>query len=144
MKLLDLNVLLYAVNCDTPHHAAARKTLETMLNGNESVGLAWVVLLGFIRISTNPRIFPSPLDPENALELVDQWLELPMTELVAPGPSHWSILKGFLQATGSAGNLTTDAHLATFAVENNATLVSFDTDFQRFPQLKLLTLPLRR
>lgn len=35
------------------------------------------------------------------------------------------------------GNLVTDAHLAALALENDATVVTGDRDFQRFPGLKL-------
>ena len=76
MKVVDLNILLYAVNQDAAHHEASRRWWEDAVNGDESIGLPWIVLLGFLRITTNPRIFPAPLDPATAISKLDTWLAL--------------------------------------------------------------------
>lgn len=136
MKLLDLNLLLYAVNSDSVHHRAAKRWLETTLNDDEPVALPWAVLLGFVRIATNKRILPRPLSTAQATAVVDGWLAQTAVRVLAPGEEHWRILKALLAETGTAGNLTTDAHLAALAIENGATLYSTDTDFQRFPRLR--------
>ena len=136
MKLVDLNVLLYVVNKDAVHHQASLDWWEETLQGDEPVGLAWVVLLGFLRLSTNPAIFPSPLDSETALAKLGTWLSLDQARLVRESDDHWHILCGLLAETGSAGNLTTDGHLASLAISHGATLVSFDNDFARFPGLR--------
>lgn len=114
-----------------------KSPFQALLNGTEPVGLPWVVILGFLRIATNPRILPRPLTPDQAIEMVNGWLALPVVEILTPGREHWAILTGLLRETGTAANLTTDAHLAALALENGATLVSFDSDFQRFPRLKV-------
>jgi toxin-antitoxin system PIN domain toxin len=134
--VIDLNVCLYAVNSDSAHHAGAKAFLEEVLNGEEPVALPWVVVLGFLRVATNPRILPAPLEPEDAIALVDGWLQLPVVELLQPGREHWPLLKALLAETGTAANLTTDAHLAALAIENGAQLASFDADFQRFKRLR--------
>ena len=136
MKLVDLNVLLYIVNKDSVHHESALGWWEKTLQGNEPVGLAWSVLLGFLRLSTNPAIFPRPLSTRTALDKVGTWLSLDQTRLVQETDDHWHILKGLLADTGTAGNLTTDGHLAGLAINHGATLVSFDNDFSRFPGLR--------
>jgi hypothetical protein len=136
MKLVDLNVLLYVVNEDAVHHQASLHWWEETLQGDEPVGLAWVVLLGFLRLSTNPAIFPHPLDSETALTKVGNWLSLGQTRLVQESDDHWHILSGLLAETGSAGSLTTDGHLAALAISHGAALVSFDNDFSRFPGLR--------
>jgi toxin-antitoxin system PIN domain toxin len=136
VKVIDLNVWLYAINSDSAHHLLARKTLQPILSGSEPVGMPWVVLLGFLRISTNPRVLPNPLSPDQAAEVVDGWLALPVVELLNPGREHWPILQDLIRETGTAANLVTDTHLAALAIENGATLVSFDTDFSRFRRLK--------
>jgi predicted nucleic acid-binding protein len=46
------------------------------------------------------------------------------------------LLGALLIGAGTAGNLTTDAHLAAIAIEHGATLASFDRDFIRFAGLK--------
>ncbi|MBI3464097.1 MAG: type II toxin-antitoxin system VapC family toxin [Planctomycetes bacterium] len=136
MKIVDLNVLLYAVNRDAAHHARVRTWWENALGGEEPVGLAWVVLLGFLRLSTSPRVFTNPLTPEEAVDRVDAWLAHPNTVLIAETDNHWSILRQLLSDAGTAGNLTTDAHLASLAIAQNAVLASCDADFARFARLR--------
>ncbi len=133
MILVDANLLLYAVNPDLPHHPKARSWLEQVLSGRETVGLPWVVLLAFVRISTNPRVFERPLPVETACRYVDEWLAQPLVSLLTPGEGHWSILSNLLRHTGTAANLTTDAHIAALALERGATVFSTDNDFKRFP-----------
>jgi toxin-antitoxin system PIN domain toxin len=136
MRVLDLNLLLYAVNRDTPHHSKARRWLSEAISGEAPIAIPWVVVLGFLRISTNPRVFPRPLSPEQALSVVDGWLTRPCVRILDPGPEHWRVFRGLLAESGLAGNLTTDAHLAAIAIEHGAELVSTDTDFARFPGLR--------
>lgn len=136
MKIVDVNVLLYVVNESAPHHSASLNWWESAINGDESVGLPWVVLLGFLRISTNPKIFPNPLDPAAAINKINTWRSLTNTYLVREKDEHWEILRTLLDETGTAGNLTTDAHLATLAISHGAILVSCDRDFARFQGLR--------
>lgn len=132
MILPDANLLVYAVNRDTAHHEAARSWLEKTLSGTKTVGIPWLVLIAFVRLTTNPRIFEWPLSPESALDIVSGWLEQPCVVPVNPGDRHWLILSRLLRRDGTAGNLTNDAHLAALAIEYNATLYSADHDFRRF------------
>ena len=136
MKLVDLNLLLYAVNADSTHHARAKTWLENTLSDLEPVGLPWVVLLGFLRLATNPRVLSRPLTSDQAMAIIDGWLALPCVRVLSPREDHWRILRALLAATGTAGNLTTDAHLAALAIENGCELCSTDSDFQRFPALR--------
>ena len=107
MLLVDLNLLIYATNRDAP-----------------------------LRISTNPRVLPSPLSFEQAAGLVDEWLQQPVSRLVHPTDRHWIVLKDLLEPFGTAGNLTSDAHLAALAIEHGAVLCSTDRDFGRFPRAR--------
>lgn len=136
MKLVDLNLLLYAIDEESPPHAAARDWLEEVLSGTEEVGFAWAVLLGFVRLTTNPAVFDAPLDAEEALEVVEGWLAQPVATVVEPSERHTQNLRQLLTATGTAGNLTTDAHLAALAIEHGAELCSRDSDFSRFQGLR--------
>jgi uncharacterized protein len=136
VKLVDLNLLLYAVNRDSANHARAKAWLEEMLAGEETIALPWVVILGFLRVCTNARILPQPLAPEQAMEVVDSWLARPPVILLDPTDAHWRVLRSVLAETGTAGNLTTDAHLAALAIEHDAELCSSDGDFARFGQLR--------
>lgn len=138
MKVVDLNLLLYAVNRDSTYHARARAYVEKLLSGEETVGLPWVVLLGFIRVSTRAGLFPRALTVDQALATIDSWLSQPPVVALHPGENHWQLLKDLLVEAGTAGNLTTDAHLAALAIENGAELVSTDGDFARFRHLRFI------
>lgn len=136
MKLVDLNLLLYAIDEASPAHVPARAWLEQVLSGTEEVGFAWAVLLGFVRLATNPAVFQAPLEVDEALDIVDGWLEQPVATVVHPSDQHAKNLRGLLAPLGTAGNLTTDAHLAALAIEHGAELCSRDADFSRFPGVR--------
>jgi hypothetical protein len=136
VKLVDVNLLLYAVNSDSPRHLAARMWLEDLLNGDETVGFPWSVILGFLRIATNPRALTTPIDAPAALARVDEWLALENVDVVREKDDHWDTLRGLIAAAGTAGNLTTDAHLAALAICHDAVLCSSDLDFGRFKGLR--------
>ncbi len=142
MKLLDLNLLLYAVDSTSSRHERARPWLEATLSGSETVALPWVVLLGFVRLSTRAAVFARPLRPGEALDVVDGWLAQPPVTVVHPGRRHAGVLRELLEHVGTAANLVTDAHLAALAVEHGAELCSADADFSRFPGLRWVD-PLR-
>ena len=135
MKLIDANLLLYAVNKDAPLHAKAKAWLETTLSGRETVAFSWNVILAFVRLTTRPGLFRNALSPERAFDLVAAWLDQPSATVVNPGPKHLGILRGLLTSLGTGGNLTSDAHLAALAIEQNAELCSCDADFARFAGL---------
>ena len=136
MKVVDLNLLLYAVNADAPRHKRACAWLEAALGGDEQIGLAWPVVIGFLRLSTRAGILPRPLTARQALDVVQAWVDHAQVAMLHPGAGHWSVLRGLIESSGAAGNLTTDAHLAALALEYDATLCSTDADFSKFKGLK--------
>jgi hypothetical protein len=136
MKLLDANLLIYAVNSDAPLHRPAKQWLERTLSEGETVAFSWNVLLAFLRLTTRPGLFANPLPVETAFEILSGWLRQPPVVLIHPGPRHLSILRGLITAHGTAGNLTSDAHLAALAMEHGAELCSCDSDFARFGGLR--------
>lgn len=135
MILVDANLLIYAIDRDSPHHVKARKWLEKLLSGATEVGLAWIVILAFIRITTRAGILRRPLDADQAVAFVHEWLQQPYVSLVAPGQGHWPIFRSLIKSVGTAGNLTSDTHLAALALEYGCEIHSADYDFQRFPGL---------
>lgn len=138
MILVDANLLIYAVDSDSVHHAAAREWLEEALSGTEPVGFAWIVLLAFLRTTTRPGILRFPLPLEQALAYVDEWLDQPHARAVAAGEEHWPVARGLIRATGTAGNLSSDAHLAALAMERGAKVCSTDHDFRRFAGVEVV------
>jgi uncharacterized protein len=136
VKLPDVNLLIYAADESSLHYAKARPWLEQALSGTEEVGFAWLALLGFVRISTNPAFYGSPLSLARAFEFVESWLGSPVATVLHPTEHHAGLLRELLEPIGTAGNLTSDAHLAALAIEHGAELCSHDTDFARFPGLR--------
>lgn len=132
MKIVDANVLLYAVNSESTQHRPAHAWLTQALQGGQLLGLPWVSLLAFIRLSTNPRVFPAPLSVSQAMDAVDIWLASRSAVTVEPTTRHLRVLRGLLQEAGAGGNLTTDAHLAALCIEHGAAVATFDRDFARF------------
>jgi toxin-antitoxin system PIN domain toxin len=143
VKLPDVNLLLYAANESSPRHLSAHRWVEATLSGSETVAFAWTVLLGFLRLSTRGRVFERPLRADQALDLIDGWLAQPCVTVITPTDRHAAVLRELLAPLGTAGNLTTDAHLAALAIEHGAQLCSCDTDFARFQGLRW-TDPLRQ
>lgn len=136
MIVPDVNLLIHAYNADSPVHEEARAWWERTLSEPAPVGLAWSAVLGYIRIATHPRILASPLAAAAACGHVEAWLAQPQVALLHPGARHAAILFDLLLRLGTAGNLTTDAHLAALAIEHQAELCSTDADFARFPGLR--------
>jgi toxin-antitoxin system PIN domain toxin len=136
VKIVDVNILLYVVNSAAVHHSAIHKWWESAIAAGEPLGLAWLVLTGFIRVATHPRAFPQSLTLREALENVDNWLQLPNARIVQETTGHWQVFRDLLQTVGTGGNLTSDAHLASLAICHSATLVSCDTDFLKFRQVR--------
>lgn len=139
MVVVDANVLLYAVNASMPQHRQAKQWIEDALSGDEPVGFAWVALLAFLRIVTLPVLTPEPLGTAAACGVVEAWLAAGPATVVHPTPRHPALLRGLLSATGMAGNLTSDAHLAALAVEHGGRVCTFDRDFDRFPGVSWFT-----
>jgi toxin-antitoxin system PIN domain toxin len=134
--LPDVNLFLYAYDARSPRHIAASDWLEHALSGPETVGLTWMVLLAFIRLSTRTVVVERPFDADEAIGLVESWLEQPCVTVISPTERHTAVLRELLLPLGTAGNLTSDAHLAALAIEHGATLCSCDADFSRFSGLR--------
>ena len=136
MKLPDANVLLYAVNAQAPFHRRSVEWLDRSLSQPEAVGFDWLALLAFSRLATRTGLFDRPLTIGEAIDVVDSWLTAPSAVVVEPSSDHSAVVRRLLEAVGMAGNLVNDAHLAALAIEHNATIVTFDRDFGRFPGVR--------
>ncbi len=136
MRLPDTNVLVYMVDALSPYHVMSKTWMQRSLGDVRGVGLAWGALIGFLRVSTHPRVLTTPLETTTALSVVDEWLSHPRVQIIHPGERHAGILGRLLIAAGTAGNLTNDAHLAALAIEHNAEIGTFDRDFKRFTGLR--------
>lgn len=138
MKLLDANILLYAYDSDSAHHAVCRSWLEAVFNSEEIVALPWQTLLAFIRISTNSRATKKPLQSAEACKIVSSWLHQANVSVIGAGERFWELLQEQIREAQVTGPLVTDAALAALALEHGATLCSVDRDFRRFRDLRLI------
>ena len=135
MIVPDVNLLIYAMDSNSPHHVPAWAWWDSVLGGPEHIGFTWGALVGYVRISTNPRVMRLPLTVEQAMAHSRAWLSVPRARILNPGVEHLHIMERLLAPLGRGGNLVADAHLAALAMENGATVYSADEDFARFERL---------
>lgn len=137
MLLPDVNVLIYAHVEDSVHdHADYARWLTRLATGPEPFALSVLVLAGFIRVVTNPRVFDVPSTLHQSFAFVSSLVERPTARIVGPGPEHLAILERLCRESGATGKLVADAQHAAVAIENGCTMVSTDADFGRFPRLR--------
>jgi uncharacterized protein len=132
----DINLLIYAHNASDPQHLLAMEWWEKSINGRDPIGLPWVVIGGFIRLMTHPRILETPMAARDATSCVRNWLDQESVIILEPGRRFPMIFFNYLEKLGSAGNLTSDAQIAALAVEKQAEVYSCDADFARFEGLQ--------
>lgn len=136
MVLPDVNVLVYAHRTDSTHHAGCRAWVEGVINGDEAYGLAELVLSGFVRVVTHPKIFNKPSPLVDALALTAQLRNRPNCVLLAPGARHSEIFGRLCIEAKAKGNLVPDAYLAAIAIEMGCEWITTDRDFSRFNGLR--------
>lgn len=136
MILPDVNVLVYAHRRDTADHEAYRDWLESMINSDAAFAMSDLVLSGFLRVVTHPRIFKQPSSPSEAMRFATQVRTPPNRVRITPGASHWDIFTRLCSQAGAKGNLVPDAYLAALAIEHGCEWVTTDGDFGRFPDLR--------
>lgn len=136
MLLPDVNVLVYAFRPDAADHEHYRAWLDGMVNGESRYACSDLVLSGFVRIVTHPRIFRAPSPMSEALTFAATVRDQPTCHPIFPGAQHWSIFTRLCQQAGVKGNLVPDAFFAALAIESGCEWVSADGDFARFPGLR--------
>ncbi len=136
MILPDVNVLVHVFHDGSPDHRRYRAWLEAAVSGDEPLGLSELVLSGFVRVATHPRVFDPPAPVERALAFADALLAQPTAVIVTPGPRHWAIFERLCLAVSARGNLVPDAYLAALAIESGSEWITADRDFSRFPGLR--------
>jgi uncharacterized protein len=134
--LVDANILLYAVDEKSPYHQSAAGWLERVLNGSERVALPWQTIGTFLRISTHPRIVANPFSSSEAMAYVNVWLDAGPTWIPPVSTRTLSVLDSLVTRYHVTGNLVPDAQLAALAIEHGLELLSADTDFARFKEVR--------
>lgn len=136
MVLLDVNVLVYAHREDAEGHRGFREWLEGVVDADQAFGLADLVLSGFLRVVTHPRVFARPSPLPTALAFVDTLRGRPNCVRVSPGARHWDIFVKLCRQASAKGNLVPDAYLAALAIESGGEWITTDRDYSRFPGLR--------
>jgi toxin-antitoxin system PIN domain toxin len=136
MQLFDVNVLVYAFRKDLPHYDKYARWLGEIANGDRAFGVPNLVLSGFLRIVTHPRIFSAPSSIDDALVFAEQLRESPAFVPLSPGPRHWGIFADLCRSTAARGNLVPDAYFAAMAIESGSEWITTDRDYCRFPSLR--------
>ena len=136
MLLCDVNVLVYAHREDIANHLPYREWLESVINGDQAYAVSDLILSGFVRVVTHPKIFGKPSTLREALAFTEQLRGQPGCVAVQPGPRHWDIFKRLCSTAADKGNLVPDAYLAALAIEAGCEWITTDRDFSRFPGLR--------
>ena len=137
MILVDANILLYAYHPRAEKHEACRNWVEVTFSGPAPVYIAWITILAFLRISTNPRVFDRPLSMPEAVGVVTEWLSMPAVSILEPTEHYWAVFAQLLENAQVTGPLVTDAALAALALEHGVAVCTMDRDFTRFHGLQL-------
>ena len=136
MILIDVNVLVHAFHDGAPEHDRYRDWLDAVVIAPEPFGVSELVLSGFIRVATHPRIFDPPAPVDQAIDFADVLRDQPNAVIVKPGQRHWGIFTDLCASAGAKGNLVPDAYLAALAIESGSEWITTDRDFSRFPGLR--------
>ena len=136
MIIPDVNLLLYAYDSAMAEHRASLVWLNKILSGDELVGMPWQNVSAFLRIATNHRLPGNRFSMPEAIDIVQQWIDLPQVRLLSPSERHWSIFQQMLIQGQVRGPLTTDAELAALTIEYGGVLHTTDRNFARFPGLR--------
>jgi toxin-antitoxin system PIN domain toxin len=136
MLLVDVNVLVYAFREESPDHTRYAAWLAGVVNGDAAFAMSDLVLGGFVRIVTHPKVFPTPTSVELALAFVEQVRTRPNCIQIVPGPRHWEIFAQLCRSADAKGNLVADAYLAAMAIESDCEWITTDRDYERFPGLR--------
>jgi uncharacterized protein len=129
-----VNVLVYAHREDAKNHLLYRAWLESVINSSMAYGFSELVLSGFIRIVTHPKIFEQPSSLDAALGFLQQIRSGRQAICLAPGRHHWELFVRCLESISAVGNDVPDAYHAALAMEWDCDWVTTDKGFRRFKE----------
>jgi len=136
MKLLDVNILIEAHREDAPKHSQMSEWLAAELKTYAGVGVSELVLSGFLRVVTHPKVFRDPTPLAQALEFVSDFRSRRAVRIAQPGTEHWAIFTDLLTRYDAMGNMIPDAYHAALAIEFDYDWISLDRGFSRYSLLK--------
>jgi hypothetical protein len=136
VQIADVNILIYAHREDAENHDRLAAWLREHAAGPAPFGVSELVLSGFVRIVTNPRVFRVPTPTAIALAFCRALLDHPLARRLRPGPGHFQLFEELCRVTSARGKLVADAYHAALALEHGCDWITTDGDFQQFPGLR--------
>ncbi|NWF74091.1 MAG: type II toxin-antitoxin system VapC family toxin [Nitrospirae bacterium] len=136
MVLADVNVLVYAHREDAPRHREYLDWVNRVLNSDAAFGVSDMVLSGFLRVVTHPRVFRDPTPLDRALTFAVSIRDHPNAVTIAPGERHSDIFQRLCREANAKGDHIPDAYLAALAIESGAEWITSDRDYARFAGLR--------
>lgn len=140
MFVIDTNVLLYAVNPDAPEHPRARDLLEEWRLGDRAWFVTWGIIYEFLRVSTHPRVFPSPIGLTQAREWIAALLANRNDSILVATDRHAGVMEQVVASHPRVrGNPVHDLHIATLMMEHGVPEIrTADADFHQFAFLRVV------
>lgn len=136
IQMVDVNVLIHAVNEDFEDNESYRVWLQDWMDDSSPFGMSELVLSAFIRLTTNPKVLATPMEPQQALEYVEQIADQPHCRLIFPGRQNWEIFTTLCRETQARINTVPDAYFAALAIEHDCEWLTADTGFKKYPGLR--------
>ena len=136
MIVVDANLLIYAYNTASPLYKKSRDWLEEVFSGTEAVGLPWLSVAAFLRVTTNPKLHGRQYTFDEAAGIIEGWMAQANVRILAPSDDHWLQFRRMMAEGKASGPLISDAELAAVTVEYGGVLYTTDRDFARFPGLR--------
>jgi len=136
---IDVNILLYASNAESPLHAQAERFLKRCAAGPEVVCLGWITIMSYLRIATHPSIFAQPLSPQEAMANIEALLALRHVRVLAEEEGFWVHFSTVAKEVRPRGNLVPDIHLAALLRQHGVPVIcTHDRDYRKFDFLKVI------
>ncbi|MDP1690596.1 MAG: PIN domain-containing protein [Burkholderiaceae bacterium] len=129
----DVNVLVAASRNDHPHHRVAHQWLEQTLAEAAAGRTLWLlpmVVAGFLRLATHPKVFAQPTPTADAIAFVDGVLAFPGVRIAELG-AEWPRLRAMCLNKTLRANDLPDAWIAAAVQQMGDQLASFDVDFKK-------------
>ncbi|MBU0679375.1 MAG: PIN domain-containing protein [Verrucomicrobia bacterium] len=138
--VIDTNVLLYAANKDAAEYDRARTFLMEAGNSNDQWYLTEGIVYEFLRVSTHPRVFPSPLNPDEATAFLKPFWTSDTFGVLQSEDGHWELLTQEIKAlTHPSGNIFFDVRTVVLMREHGIrTIYTADTDFLQFKNIDVV------
>jgi len=135
---VDTNILVYASDRRSSQHTRAVELVTSLVSGRSLVYLLWPVIMGYLRIATNSRIFPEPLTPKEATANIADLLRAPHIRTVSESADFFEAYSAISSRVSPRGKLVPDAHIVSLMHQHGIdTIWSGDRDFRKFDGIEV-------